>query len=152
MDPPLLSGQISYGPTPLIRPDFIWTYPSYQARFHMDLPLLSGQITYGPTPRIRPDFICTEGVKILLQCILSPSREATSCIKPLFQCRRVAKWVKSLDLTTRTSLSPIQCGFAKKGALDCQPHVIKFTSCLPMVGGSLRVLRLFPPLKLVAII
>jgi hypothetical protein len=30
--------------------------------------------------------------------------------------------------------------------------VIKFTSCLPMVGGSLRVLRLPPPLKLVAMI
>jgi hypothetical protein len=30
--------------------------------------------------------------------------------------------------------------------------VIKFTSCLPMVGGSLRVLRLSPPLKLVAMI
>ena len=28
----------------------------------------------------------------------------------------------------------------KKGALDLQPQVIKFTSCLPMVGGSLRVL------------
>jgi hypothetical protein len=27
----------------------------------------------------------------------------------------------------------------KKGALDSQPQVIKFTSCLPMVGGSLRV-------------
>jgi hypothetical protein len=27
-----------------------------------------------------------------------------------------------------------------------------FTSCLQMVGGSLRVLRLLPPLKLVAII
>jgi hypothetical protein len=38
----------------------------------------------------------------------------------------------------------------KKGALDSQPQVIKFTSCLPMVGGSLRVLRLLPPLKLVA--
>ena len=32
-----------------------------------------------------------------------------------------------------------------------QPHVIKFTSCLSMDGGSLWVLRLFPPLKLVAI-
>ena len=31
-------------------------------------------------------------------------------------------------------------------------QVIKFTSCLPMVGGSLRVLRLLPPLKLVAMI
>jgi len=40
----------------------------------------------------------------------------------------------------------------KKGVLDLQPQVIKFTSCLPMVGGSLRVLRLLPPLKLVAMI
>jgi hypothetical protein len=38
----------------------------------------------------------------------------------------------------------------KKGALDSQPQVITFTSCLPMVGGSLWVLRLLPPLKLVA--
>jgi hypothetical protein len=37
----------------------------------------------------------------------------------------------------------------KKDALDSQPKVIKFTSCLPMVGGSLR---LPPPLKLVAMI
>jgi hypothetical protein len=29
----------------------------------------------------------------------------------------------------------------KKGALDSQPQVIKLTSCLPMVGGSLRVVR-----------
>ena len=35
----------------------------------------------------------------------------------------------------------------KKGALDSQPQVIKFTSCLPMVGGSLRVLQLLPPLN-----
>jgi hypothetical protein len=35
----------------------------------------------------------------------------------------------------------------QKGALDSQPQVITFTSCLPMVGGSLRVLRLLPPLK-----
>jgi hypothetical protein len=41
--------------------------------------------------------------------------------------------------------------WAKKGALDSQSQVIKFTSCLPMVGGSLRVPRLPPPLKLVAI-
>jgi hypothetical protein len=40
----------------------------------------------------------------------------------------------------------------KKSALDSQPQVIKFTSCLTMVGGSLRVLRLPPPLKLVAMI
>jgi len=40
----------------------------------------------------------------------------------------------------------------KKGALNSQSQVIQFTSCLPMVGGSLRVLRLLPPLKLVAVI
>ena len=31
--------------------------------------------------------------------------------------------------------------FTKKGVLDSQPQVIKFTNCLPMVGGSLRVLQ-----------
>jgi hypothetical protein len=47
--------------------------------------------------------------------------------------------------TTHTSLSPIRRGFApgfinyKKGALDSQPQVIKFASCLPMVDGSIRV-------------
>ena len=41
---------------------------------------------------------------------------------------------------------------AKTGARDSQPQVIKLTSCLPMVGGSLQVLRLLPPLKLVAMI
>jgi hypothetical protein len=40
----------------------------------------------------------------------------------------------------------------KKGALDSQLQVIKFTSCLHMVGGSLRVLCLLTPLKLVAMI
>jgi hypothetical protein len=39
----------------------------------------------------------------------------------------------------------------KKGALDSQPQV-KFTSCLPMIGGSLQVLQLLPPVKLVAMI
>ena len=58
-------------------------------------------------------------------------------------------------LTTHTSLSPIRRVFApgivnyKKGALDSQPQVIKFTSCLPMLGGSLRLLL---PLKLVAMV
>ena len=36
----------------------------------------------------------------------------------------------------------------QKGCNDSQPQVLKFTSCLPMVGSSLRVLRLLPPLKL----
>ena len=59
-------------------------------------------------------------------------------------------------LTTHTSLSPIRRGLVpgfvnnKEGAIDLQPQVIKLTSCLPMVGGSLRVLRLLQPLKLVA--
>jgi hypothetical protein len=30
------------------------------------------------------------------------------------------------------------CKLQKKGALDSQPQVIKFTSCLPMVCGSLQ--------------
>jgi len=61
-------------------------------------------------------------------------------------------------LTTHTSLPPIRRRFApgfanyKKGALDSQPQVIKFISYLPMVGGSLRVLRLLSPLKLIAIL
>ena len=52
----------------------------------------------------------------------------------------------------------VRCGFTpsfvdyKKGALDSQPQVINFTSCLPMIGGSLRVLRLLLPLQLVAMI
>ena len=37
-------------------------------------------------------------------------------------------------------------------ALDSQPQVIKCTSCLPMVGGSLWILRFPPPLKLVTMI
>jgi mono/diheme cytochrome c family protein len=36
--------------------------------------------------------------------------------------------------------------------IDLQPQVMKITSYLPMVGGSLQVLRLLPPLKLVAMI
>ena len=36
----------------------------------------------------------------------------------------------------------------QKGALDSQPQELKPTSCLPMVGGFLRVLRLLPSLKL----
>ena len=40
----------------------------------------------------------------------------------------------------------------KKITKKVHSTVIKFTSCLPMVGGSLWVLRLLPPLKLVAMI
>ena len=57
----------------------------------------------------------------------------------LWQEALVAQWLRSLDLTTHTSLSPLRFtpGFvnSKKGTLDSQPHAIKFTSCLPMVGA-----------------
>ena len=59
---------------------------------------------------------------------------------------RVAQWVRSFDLTTHTSQ------ITNKGAFDSQSQVIQFTMCLPRVGGSLRVLRLPLPLKLVATI
>ena len=53
-----------------------------------------------------------------------------------------------------TNTAWVRAGYVnyKKGPLDSQSQVIKFTSCLPMVGGSLRVLRLLPPLKLDAMI
>jgi hypothetical protein len=44
----------------------------------------------------------------------------------------VAQWVRSLDITTHASISPIRRGFApgfvnyKKGALDSQPQVIVY--------------------------
>jgi hypothetical protein len=44
------------------------------------------------------------------------------------------------------------CVNYKTGELDSKSQVIKFTSYLPMIGGSLRVVRLLPPLKLVAMI
>ena len=44
------------------------------------------------------------------------------------------------------------CKLQKEGAHDLQSQVIKFTRCLPMVGASLQVLWLPPPLKLVAMI
>jgi hypothetical protein len=50
------------------------------------------------------------------------------------------------------NITKVDLIFTKKGKLDSQPQVIKFTSYLPMVGGSLRVLRPLPPLKLVAMI
>ena len=40
----------------------------------------------------------------------------------------------------------------QKGAFASQSQVIKFTSCLLMVDGSLRVLRPLPPLRLIAMI
>ena len=65
---------------------------------------------------------------------------------------RVAQWGRSLDLEAHRSIPPIQGGFAtnfvnyNNGALDSQPQVKTFTSWLPRVSGSLRVLRIPPPL------
>jgi hypothetical protein len=67
---------------------------------------------------------------------------------------RVAQWDRSLDLTTHTSLSPIRRGFApsfvnyKKGALDSQPQVIKFTSyrrCYSILALLVRPFGSFAP-------
>ena len=72
--------------------------------------------------------------------------------------RLLIKKITQLILNISPSLSPIRrrCapGFVnyKKCTRLAADKVIKFTSCLPMVGGSLRVLRLLPPLKLVAMI
>jgi hypothetical protein len=52
----------------------------------------------------------------------------------------------------RTILRVTLSSSPTKLTLNSQLQVIKLTSCLPMVGGSLRVLRLLPPLKLVAMI
>ena len=40
----------------------------------------------------------------------------------------------------------------KKGALVLHPQVIKFTFCLPMIGGYLWLLWLLSPLKMVTMI
>jgi hypothetical protein len=71
---------------------------------------------------------------------------------------RVAQSVRSLDLTTHTSLSPIRRGFApgfvndKKGCTRLAAASDKVYQLLAQVRGFLRVLRLSPPLKLVAMI
>jgi hypothetical protein len=57
---------------------------------------------------------------------------------------RVAQWVG----LPNNSYKPITNTAWVRARLDSQPQVIKFTSCLPTVGGSRRVLRLLPPLNL----
>ena len=70
----------------------------------------------------------------------------------------VAQWVRSLDLTTYTSLSPIRRGFDpgfvnyKKGCTRLAAASDKVYQLLAHGRGSLRVLRLPPPPKLVAMI
>jgi hypothetical protein len=67
----------------------------------------------------------------------------------------VAQWVRWLDLTTHTSLSPIRRGFApgcvnyKNGCTRLIAASDKVDQLLAMVGGPLR---LPPPLKRVAMI
>jgi hypothetical protein len=70
----------------------------------------------------------------------------------LYQLNTVVSTVTAyMGMPVRRRFAP---GFVnyKKGVLDSQPQVIKLTSYLPMFGGSLHVLRLLPPLKLVAMI
>jgi hypothetical protein len=68
---------------------------------------------------------------------------------PLRWLNELGSWITEQLVQAYHHYAWVRAGFVnyKKGALDSQPQVIKFTSCLPMVGGSLRVLRLLPPLK-----
>ena len=70
------------------------------------------------------------------------------CVYLIYRCSLSVSWDSGpgwlnelgswITLTTHTSLSPIRRGFTpgfvnhKKGALDSQSQVIKFTSCLPI--------------------
>ena len=152
-----------------------WNTPKkmYCKMFHKSntMGAISGPKTGYPSGA--PEFIsCFRGVRVCLSCLITCLHVFCFVLLcPLwfphshdvrtpnsFVGARVAQWVRSLDLTAQINLSPIRHGFApgfvnnKKGALDSQPQVIRFTSCLPRVGGSLRVLRLPPPLKLVDVI
>ena len=75
-----------------------------------------------------------------------------------FENNVICNWIISQAHIQWGSGGSIRRGFApcfanyKKGAVDTQPQLIKITSCLPMVGDALRVIRLLPPLKLVAMI
>jgi hypothetical protein len=102
---------------------------------------------------VPPCYSCIQSSPVQVLAVI----EYPSCYSCI-QGARVAQWVRSLDLTAHTSLSPIRRGFApsfvntKKGALDMQSQGIELISCLPRIGGSLRVFRLPPPLKLVTMI
>ena len=71
--------------------------------------------------------------------------ELAKILKIIGQCD--VKYIMTVSIKTNISILN-----AKKGALDLQPQVIKYTSCLPMIGGSLWERRLLPPLKVVAMI
>ena len=105
-----------------------------------------------------PVFSGVHVTRSLVVCVCFVDRCLSLCTFSFRHCIVCswAIWVVNY-LATHTSLSPIRLGFApvfvnyKKGALDSQPQVIKFASCLPIVSGYLLVLRLLPPLKLVTI-
>ena len=59
------------------------------------------------------------------------------------QISKLSKDKKAMDESHKKTLEDLQ---------KEEDKGIKFTSCLPMVGGSLQVLRLLPRLKLVAMI
>jgi hypothetical protein len=63
--------------------------------------------------------------------------------RPVFFYSQTCLWLK----TTWNTFKSWTINMFILGALDSQPQVIKFTSCLPMVGVSLRLLL---KLKLVA--
>ena len=80
-----------------------------------------------------------------------------SCVSSLIRVNTWYWWLNEIgSWITHASLSPIPRGFAPcfvnctEGALNSKPQVIKSTSYLPMVGCSLRILQLPPPLELVA--
>jgi hypothetical protein len=56
-----------------------------------------------------------------------------------------------LCLTPFSAIFPVFVNY-KKAALDSQPQMLRLTNCLPMVGGSLRVLQLLAHLRRVAMI
>ena len=74
---------------------------------------------------------------VLNNCAFIRTRQTSNRVKA-----RVAQWVRSLDLTAHTSLSPIRRGFApsfviyKKGCTRLAAVSDKVYICLPRVGGT----------------
>ena len=57
------------------------------------------------------------------------------------KCDGRMNWRTDMRIPIYPQLSSSGGIITKMGALDSQPQVIKFTSCLTMVGGSLQVLQ-----------
>ena len=142
-----------YPPNLLRRP--IRTLYKLDTIFWMDVSFIIWKRKQIVDKRINICILVFESTKLFIDCFIW---YCVACVVYMGWCARVAQWDRSLDLTAHTCLSPIRRGFApsfvnyKKGALVSQPYVIKFTSCLPGVGGSHRVLQIPPSLKLVAMI